>query len=1452
MVHTSNLKGYQIIDKIGSGGSGTVYLAYQPIVGREVAIKAIGPEYANQAHFIRRFDIEAQVIARLEHPFIVPLYDYWREPNGAYLVMRWLKGGHLKPQAYPVHDALIILEQIAAALMTAHQYRVIHQDVKPTNILLDEIGNAYLSDFGIASAIGEIDAEIRGSIAYLAPEQLQRQPLSPQTDIYSLGIVAYEILTGQHPFGVVDSTTYLLYHLSKSLPSLEPFGFSSAIDVIMQKATHKTPSARFETALGFVYALRDALHLGVLHSIQAPNSDKEARNPYKGLQPFKETDTEDFFGRGRLIHTIIHTLETQTLPFLALVGPSGCGKSSIIQAGVIPAFRHKERFVLEMVPSVDPIQELAAVLLSIASRPYKQLLEELRSDTPNLGQIIAELVPDDSELFLFIDQFEEVFTLVTAESERLQFIRLIIQAGSKLYGRLHIVIALRADFYDRPLLYPQLANLVSANTLVVPVMTIEETQEAILSPAIRVGIQLEPALVTYIVNEVQNQHGTLPLLQYSLTELFERREGNMLTLGAYQDIGGISGAAAKRADELYSSLDVTKQKATRQIFLRLVALGDGIEDTRRRVRRSELGIQGDILQDILNLFGKYRLLTFDHEPSTRAPTVEIAHEALIKTWGRLQTWLEDNREDLQVHRRLTLATSEWLNGGRDSSFLVSGVRLEQFVAWSAISEIVLNEDEQSYLNASIQQRKRHEADNEERRQREIKLLRRAQQRLWGIVAVLLTAVIVAGMLMAWALREQRSAKQTAEQSAITAATAARNADEAQSLALSTSSQQALNDNNPDLAITLALAANTIPNPSSQAQRALAEAIYSTGTQSRRLLPGFQGARMTNITIGANGRTVLMAYDDRVMRLWDMNNSQLLREFTGHDALIYSLAYSPGGRTAMAGTGVGTVFVWDLTTGALIGRLEQHTSPVTALAYHIRGRLVLSGSESGEIILWSLFDNQIIMRFNGHRGAVSQLLFSPDNRTIISGSVDNTIRLWDMNTGVELKQITTHDNISALAINPIGNTIASGYPDAQIEFWDSQTGTLEHILRGHTAAINDLDFDDDGQFLISGADDGLLIIWSGATGGEVRRLVGHSGSVWQVDFLRSNEQIALSISADGSMRWWDTERGAQLQQLSGHGAEITSIAFSPTGELAVSGGHDRVAIIWNLTTGEILHTLVGHTDWVQDVAFSPDGQTVVSGSVDGTIWLWDSKTGQSIRQFLGHTREVNSVAFSPDGKWLASGSSDNTIRVWDIETGQTIHTLIGHTAQVKTIAFSASGSLLLSVALDDTIRLWDTLTGEILTTLLTDVETSTVAFNPLDSHQILSGSTDGIVRLWDSQTGRVFQEMVGHTAAITSVAFNPNGETALSASRDRSVRLWDVHTGDEIARFDGHLDAVLDVAFSSDSRTALSASRDRTIRLWLTFQSLDEMIAFATSNRYIRELTCSERAQYRVLPLCPSQ
>ncbi|MGW8225073.1 MAG: serine/threonine-protein kinase, partial [Anaerolineales bacterium] len=217
------IKGYQLVDLIGEGAYGAVYRARQETVEREVAVKIILPQYASQPDFIRRFESEAQLVAQLEHIHIVPLYDYWRDPEGAYLVMRLMKGGSLQDLItqgpLPLLQTAGLLDQVGSALSAAHRRGIIHRDLKPANILLDEEGNGYLSDFGIAKALGEqadltVTGAILGTPAFITPEQVQSRPVSPQTDIYALGVLLFNMLTGEHPFPDASTGDLLIKHVT--------------------------------------------------------------------------------------------------------------------------------------------------------------------------------------------------------------------------------------------------------------------------------------------------------------------------------------------------------------------------------------------------------------------------------------------------------------------------------------------------------------------------------------------------------------------------------------------------------------------------------------------------------------------------------------------------------------------------------------------------------------------------------------------------------------------------------------------------------------------------------------------------------------------------------------------------------------------------------------------------------------------------------------------------------------------------------------------------------------------------------------------------------------------------------------------------------------------------------------------------------------------------------------
>ena len=265
-----NLKGYEIRERIGAGGFGVVYRAYQTTIGREVAVKVILPRLANQPDFIRRFEAEAQLIARLEHPHIIPLYDYWRDPNGAYLIMRWLRGGSLRDALqngrYDLRSAALLLDQVSGALSLAHRSRVIHRDIKPGNILLDEDGNAYLTDFGIAQDLNLQDNPIQpdtmvGSLDYISPEQARSEPITPRVDIYSLGVTLYEVITGEHPFHNLSSVEHLYKHINDPLPEITTLDAAlvEPVNHVLQKATAKNPDLRYPDALAFSADFREAI-----------------------------------------------------------------------------------------------------------------------------------------------------------------------------------------------------------------------------------------------------------------------------------------------------------------------------------------------------------------------------------------------------------------------------------------------------------------------------------------------------------------------------------------------------------------------------------------------------------------------------------------------------------------------------------------------------------------------------------------------------------------------------------------------------------------------------------------------------------------------------------------------------------------------------------------------------------------------------------------------------------------------------------------------------------------------------------------------------------------------------------------------------------------------------------------------------------------------------------------
>jgi WD40 repeat protein len=1146
---------------------------------------------------------------------------------------------------------------------------------------------------------------------------------------------------------------------------------------------------------------------------------------------------------------------------------------------------------------MHPLEELEAALLRVAVSQPENLPEMLRRDARGLVRAVEAILPEgrtDIELMLFIDQFEEAFTLAE-ESETAWFLDLLAHAVTEARSPLRIVITLRADFYDRPLMHPAFSDLMSKRTAVVVPLTRTELQNAVVSPAETVGVAIEAELVQKMIGEVQDEPGVLPLLQYALTELFDRHDGRTITLADYTKIGGVLGALARRADELYNSLSPEGQRAAKQLFLRLVTLGEGTEDTRRRVAIAELlsiaSVERAEMQDVIDIFGKYRLLTFDRDPQTRVPTVEVAHEAIIREWQHLREWLDSGREDVRQQRRLSGLMREWQEAKRDPSFLLRGVQLEQFEYWLSTTDLALASGEREYFDASIAAREAAEARERARIEREEALERRAlvfQRRLLVVMSI---ATVLALLLTAFAFNQREEARLSAatatvaqgqalieaDNAATAAAVAGRRADELQSLSLAESAEDAFAENNTDLALSLALQANTIFNPPVRAQRVLSELLSFAAVN---LFSGEHTDRVNAVAFSPNGLSILSASNDGTLVLWDANTGLMQQRYAGV-GVINSLAFLPDGENVLLATGDGALLLFNLTDGTVTRHFEGHDDAVFSVVVSADGTLALSGSRDRTLILWDVATGQALRRFGstdgsaeGHLDRITAVAMTPDARYGLSGSADNTLILWDLNTGTIVQRFVGHTNVvTSVAISPDGLYSLSGSVDTTLILWDLSTGELVRRFEGHLDRVTSVAFSPDGLLALSGSgspfagasNENIVILWDVQTGLPVARFTGHSGQVTSVAFNGGAPRLtAVSGSADTTLRTWAVEPDMELLRLTAD-AGITDVALSSDGAMILTATTQNTLVLWDLRAMSPIREFSGHEGRINAVAISPDNAFALTASDDRTLMLWNLANGEAVRTFSGHTNQVRDVVFSPDGTLALSGSRDRNLILWDVATGEIVRTFeTRHTNWVNTVALSPDGTRALSGSSDGTMILWDVATGTALMEFDGhEDDVASVVFSP-DGLYGLSGSNDKTLILWDLSTGAIVRRFGapdvqiegGHTDWVTSVAFSPDGRMVISGSRDRSVRVWNVSTGELIYVFapvsgmGGHTEPISAVLATPDGRNVLSVSLDGTLRLFPL--AVEVVIDWTLAHRYVRELNCDERAQFRIEPACPTE
>ena len=1044
-------------------------------------------------------------------------------------------------------------------------------------------------------------------------------------------------------------------------------------------------------------------------SVTAPSV--HVRNPYKGLRPFLEADAEDFFGRELLTTELVERAATER--FVAVVGPSGSGKSSVVRAGVVPALRARNLRVVEVTPGAYPLEELEAALLRIAENPPASLLEQLASDERGLLRAVKRVLPGDaSELLLVLDQLEELFTLVGAERVREHFLDSIECAVRDPHSRVRVVATLRADFYDRPLQYRGFAELVRDGAEVVLPLSPDELERAIAAPARQVGLRLEEGLLAEIVADVIDEPSALPLLQYALTELVERRDGDLLTRTAYREIGGISGALAGSAESVYARLDDSGREAARQLFLRLVAIGSGAI-TRRRVERRELDSL-DGVSAVIDEFGGARLLSFDRDPRTGEATVELAHEALLGAWERLRSWADGAREDVRLHRRLGIAAGEWDDAERDDSFLLRGSRLARFESWAETSVITRTELEDAFLGASLAERGRE-------RERE----RRSVVRLRALAAILAVAVAAAAALAVLAFVQSSRSKHEARIA------------NARRLAAASAANLTVD---PELSILLALrAAETTPGLP-EVVDALHHAVAATrlvrtiprgGSKAVAFSPdGLRLATATGrgVTVwdAATGRRLhalpapgahAVAYSPDGSRLATRLDDGTILIFAAHGGRFESevpdpnrigtwggLAFSPDSLYLAADDYDAGVRIWDLHNARVVRTLPT-TSTVCGVAWS--GNEVAAGDCGGfysysRVRLWDVRTRRLVAQTAENSNAVVSLAFDPDGRHVAVGSLGGTGTVADARTGATVLTLRGHTGeILSVAYSADGSRIATAGSDGTARVWDAADGRALLTLQAGSAAVDAVVFSPEGTRLATASADGNVRIWNIKPTGsrEWLTIAAHPGGVESLLYADDGRTIASTGFDDRHEKIWDARTGRFLQSFNvykwpdvkAYGSiQADSRVRASIG--ATSAGGYSTAIAGDMGTlvdpaGNAIAQLGAGHDGIYSVAFDAAGTRLAVGNRDGTVVVYGVPSGRIESSIATGQGIVESVAFAGDGRTLATGGQDTTTRLWDAASGTALTTLTGQVSSVSALAFAPGGAYLATGSLDGTIRVY---------------------------------------------------------------------------------------------------------------------------------------------------------------------
>jgi WD40 repeat protein len=1229
-------------------------------------------------------------------------------------------------------------------------------------------------------------------------------------------------------------------------------------------------------------------YLSEFDESQAPDL-KDVACPYRGLSAFSENDDGVFFGRQKLVGMLLEHLKDRRL--LAVAGPSGSGKSSVVRAGVIPALikgglpGSKDWVCLPaIVPGSHPLLNLAQLFCRDNSEAELQNwvntnIPAMLTDQKTLASLVGQIW--NQNVVFVVDQFEEAFTLCEDEAERNAFVANLQFLTEEPNHQHRLILTMRSDFENKVALLPNFQPVFEANLVRVVPLAASELRQAIEEPAHRVGLKFEAGVVESLVGDVLGEPAALPLLQFSLLQLWEKRERNRVTLAAYRRVGGGREALERAADALYGSFIEQYKTATRLILLRLVQPTAGLEVTSRRVRRSELyvkSVSADSINHTLERLQEAQLLRLTPGRRPEDDQVEVAHEALVRNWRTLVEWLDKERDRIRQRQHLTMAAEQWQEYHRDPDLLLRGVELAAVKDYDDLTKL-----EAEFIETSnkTEETERLQAENEARR------LRRLNRSL-AISAML--AIFISLLAFYLGFKSSQEGKRAEAESTKAVAQAA-NAQIAEGKAKA----------NAETAVA-AQATSAAQQAISFAQ-AQALATANIEAQNKTFLLSTAEAKSKQDALTAKSKLLGMLAAQLIEQRNKLDLSLLLGisavnasadVFEARNSLISSLHAEP--RLLK--------FIWDMK------------EPIAALESDPQSNILAAVSKNGELALWDtsvptdlklLFYNPASSNIQAGKNITETIAFSPDGRwlavfhegrkTVIekqSEPLSAQLDIWD---------IRDPKNPIAIIQQPLALTSTVGI---------SSTTSI-------TTTISDLAFSPDGSLLASADQLGQVTLWNISPPDPIRPIhtwQAHFGKVTSLAFLTSTQAISYTQAtilvtagcmgaqinlatlpegvnpcSQGDVVTWDVSNPRQPKPIGGllkASGTFYAEAFVYSGDyyfhsgalatginlLAVSDNYQNITLV-DLTDPQLPITAGNYYPYAYSesgtgnpgsLAISQNGQRLAVSNSSGNLNVVAINTNPPDQVQVGYTTE--SLQFLPvfdtpetltaldaDGTTLFTSNPKAKLQVWNVDktiswanqTWQTYQTFYGFS-----VAFHPTRPLIATNHYNGGIRLWDF--SDPKAPLLLSPSPSfahdssnilgRLDFNLTGDILIYSGYH---VELWDVRDPKHPQPIplppaLQETISMkTAAKFSPVAENVFAVGNDAGkIQFWQINDftdveplGKPISPFSSRTSPIKEISLSRDGQRLAVFNMEGEFTLW-DISNLSSMHAFATTWQVVTE------------------